>query len=157
KPAAAMILSTADLAELAGIREAAARGVAIRALDANAGFVDGLLRAPHTLAPDALARSGRRAVVAPVATRTVLGDGATRVELIPMRSTRNEHALLVWLPAPRLLWVADALGADPKADPSRVAELASVIAREHLDVDLIVGGQLAPTRWADVRLPSAAP
>jgi hypothetical protein len=150
-PAAAVILSNADLAALSGIREAAARGVTIRALDANAGFVEGLLRAPHTLAPDALARSGRRATVASVATRTVLGNGATRVELIPMRGTLNERVLLVWLPGPRLLWVASALGSDPKANPSRLAELSSVIAREHLDVDTVIGGQLAPTRWADVR------
>jgi hypothetical protein len=30
----------------------------------------------------------------------------------------------------------------------RLAELSSVIARERLDVDTVVGGQLAPTRWA---------
>jgi hypothetical protein len=128
--------------------------VAIRALDANAGFVDGLLRAPHTLAPDALARSGRRATVEPVTARTVLGSGATRAELIPMRAASSEHTLLVWLPGPRLLWIADVLGADPKADPIRLDELASVIARERLDVDRIAGAQLAPTRWADARRPS---
>ena len=153
-PAAAVILSNADLAALSGIREAAARGVAIRALDANAGFVDRLFRAPHTLAPDALARSGRRATIEPVATRTVLGDGATRVELIPMRGTLNERVLLVWLPGPRLLWVAGALGSNPNANPSRLAELSHVIARERLDVDRVAGWQLAPTRWADVRLSS---
>lgn len=125
-----------------------------RALDANAGFVEGLLRAPHTLTPDALARSGRRATVESVATRTVLGNGATRVELIPMRGTLNERVLLVWLPGPRFLWVASALGSNPKANPSRLAELSSVIARERLDVDTIDGGQLAPTRWASVRSPA---
>ena len=150
-PAAAVILSNADRPELSGIREAAARGVAIRALDANAGFVDGLLRAPHTLAPDALARSGRQSTVDPVATRTVLGSGATRVELIPMRGAMNPHTLLVWLPGPRLLWTADALGSDPGADPSRLDEMSKAIAREHLDVERIVGAQLGPTRWADLR------
>jgi hypothetical protein len=151
-PAAAVILSNADRPELSGVREAAARGVAIRALDANAGFVNGLLRAPHTLAPDALARSGRQSTVEPVAARTALGTGATRVELIPMRGAMNPHTLLVWLPGPRLLWAADALGSDPSADPSRLDEMASAIAREHLDVDRIVGAQLAPTRWAGLRL-----
>ena len=155
-PTTAVISSNADLSALAGIREAAARGVAIRALDSNAGFVDSLLRAPHTLDPDALARSVRRATVEPVATRTVLGSGATRVELIPMRGTLNERVLLVWLPAPRLLWVAGALGSNPNANPSRLAELSHAIARERLDVDRVAGSQLAPTRWADVR-PSPVP
>lgn len=115
RPAAAVISSSADVSALSGIREAAARGVAIRALDGNVRFVETLLRAPHTLAPDALARSGRWATVEAVATRAVLGSGATRVELIPMRGTLNERALLVWLPAPRLLWIAGALGSNPSA------------------------------------------
>jgi len=68
-----------------------------------------------------------------------------------MRGTLNERVLLVWLPGPRVLWVAGALGSDPKANPSRLAELSSVIARERLDVDRVVGSQLAATRWADVR------
>jgi hypothetical protein len=156
-PVAAVILSNADRPELSGVREAAARRVAIRALDANAGFVDRLLRAPHTLAADALARSGLRATVEPVATRTVLGAGATRVELIPMRGALSERTLLVWLPGPRLLWTADALGSDPRADPIPLDEMSNAIAREHLDVDRILGAQLAPTRWADVRPPPTAP
>jgi hypothetical protein len=146
----AVIVSHADRPALSGVREAAARGIAIRTLDRNAGFVDGLLRAPHSLAPDALARSGRRATVEPVAARTVIGSGATRVELIPMRGATNAHTLLVWLPGPRLLWTANALGFDPRADPSGLDELAGVIAREHLDVDRIVGAHLAPTRWAEL-------
>jgi hypothetical protein len=155
-PIAAVILSNADLSSMAGIREAAVRGVAIRALDVSAGFVDGLLRAPHTLAPDALARSGRRVTVDPVASRTVLGTGATRVELIPMRGTLNERVLLVWLPGPRLLWVADALGSGPNPNPSRLAEMSDVIARERLDVDIILGARGMPRRWADLQSSPAA-
>jgi hypothetical protein len=50
-----------------------------------------------------------------------------------------------------------ALGADPRTNPSRLAEMSNVIARERLDVDRVVGTQLAPTPWADVRPPPAAP
>jgi hypothetical protein len=58
----------------------------------------------------------------------------------------------VWLPGPRILWVASALSldGDGRASPCRIAELDAVIAREHLDVDRIVGSRLAPTRWASL-------
>ena len=62
-----------------------------------------------------------------------------------MRTSLGEHVLLVWFPAARLLWTASALGATPT--PSRRAELEAVMAREHLDVERVVGAQLAPTRW----------
>jgi len=157
-PPAAVVISDHITTQLAGVREAAARGVAIRVLDANRGFVAGLLAAPYTLAPDALARSGRRAALEAVSTRTVMGSGATRVELIPMRGTLGERVLLAWLPGPRLLWVASALSVDRdgRARPSRLAELTAVIAREHLEVDRVVGAQLAPTGWASLREASAA-
>lgn len=149
-PASAVVLTDHITPTLAGLREAAARGVAIHALDASAGFVADLLAAPHTLAPDALARSGRRPTVHPITARTVLGDGASRVELIPMRTPLCEREVLAWLPGPRLLWVANALpvGRDGRASPSRLAELDAVVAREHLDVDRVVGTLLGPAGWA---------
>jgi hypothetical protein len=153
KPAQAVVLTDHIVPELAGAREAAAHGVAIRALDANRGFVESLLAAPFTLAPDAYARSGRKATVEGIAARTTFGDGATRLELIPLRGTLGERVLLVWLPAARVLWVANALGLDAegRASPSRLAELEAAIAREHLDVDQVVGSQLPPTKWAGLR------
>jgi len=156
KPAATVVLTDHITPTLSGVREAAARGLAIRVLDGNRGFVAGLLAAPYTLAPDALARSGRTPkleALEAIATRTVLGDGPTRMELIPMRGTLGERVLLVWLPAPRLLWVGSAItvGSDGHISPSRRAELDAVIAREHLDVDRVVGAKLAPASWASLR------
>lgn len=150
KPAATVVLTDHFMPTVAGVREAAARGVAIRALDANVGFVDSLLAAPHRLAPDALARSGRRAHAQAITGRTTLGDGATRVELIPMRTALGERIVLAWFPAARLLWTATALSldADGKPTASKLAELDAVIAREQLDVDRVVGSSLAVTPWA---------
>jgi hypothetical protein len=152
KPAASVVLTDHFIPTLAGVREVAARGVAIRALDANVGFVDSLLAAPHTLAPDALARAGRRGHAQAVSARSTLGDGATRVELIPMRTALGERILLAWLPAARLLWTATALAVDADGHPgaSRLAELDAVVAREQLEVDRVVGSQLAITPWANL-------
>jgi hypothetical protein len=158
KPAAQVVLTDQIIPTLSGLREVGARGIALRALDTSADFVAGLLAAPHTLAPDALARSGRRVTVKLIATRTRLGDGAMRLELIPMRTTLGERAVLAWLPGPRLLWVATALTVDGEghANPSRLTELDAVVAREHLDVDRVVGSGLAITSWASLQPPARA-
>lgn len=152
KPVATVVLTGPFIPTLSGVREAASRGLSIRTLDANASFVTSLLSAAHTLAPDALARSARHSQVASITARTALGDGPTRVELIPMRATLGERIVLAWLPAARLLWVATALplGRDGKPDPSRLAELETVVTREHLDVDRVLGSQLAPTSWSSL-------
>jgi hypothetical protein len=157
KPPSAVVLTDHITPQLSGVREAAARGVTLDVLDANLGFVAALLAAPYTLAPDALARTPRRPKLTPISARTVLGDGATRVELIPMRTSLGERVMLAWLPVPRILWVASALALDRdgKATPSRRAELDAVIARDHLDVDRVVGPRLAPTSWASLHKPPA--
>ncbi|WP_394834634.1 hypothetical protein LVJ94_49875 [Pendulispora rubella] len=141
----ALVLTDAIVPQLSGVREAVARGLPVHLLDANRNFVESLLAQPHTLAPDALARSGRAPVLRSVAARTSLGQGAGRIELVPMRTSLGERVLLVWFPAARLLWTASALGTAPT--PSRKAELEAVIAREHLDVGRVVGAQLGPMRW----------
>jgi hypothetical protein len=154
KPAQAVILSDHITPQLSGVREAAARGIPIRALDANRAFVEALLAAPHTLVPDALARSATHPTVTPVTARTSLGDGPTRVELIPLRGSRGERILLVWLPAAKLLWTASLIAlSDGHPDPSRLAELDAAVAREHLTPDRLVGASLPPTPWAALHKP----
>jgi hypothetical protein len=158
KPAAQVVLTDQIIPTLSGLREVGARGIPLRALDTSADFVAGLLAARHTLAPDALARSSRSVKVKLIATRKRLGDGATRLELIPMRTTLGERAVLAWLPGARLLWVATALTVDGEghANPSRLAELEAVVAREHLNVDRVVGSGLASTSWASLQPPARA-
>ena len=96
---------------------------------------------------------------APVASGSpMFGPDSTRCTIPPRRSTSSLVGSVVWLPGPRVLWVASALtvDADGRASPSRLAELEAAIAREHLDVDQIVGAQLPPTSWAGLRkAPSA--
>ncbi len=144
-PPSALVLTDVRVPGLAGAREAAARGVPLEVLDSNHGFVESLLSAPHELMPDALARSGHAAVLRDVPARTSLGQGPSRMELIPMRTSIGERVLLVWFPTAHLLWTANALEAS--TSPSQRAEMVEVIAREHLDVQRVVGSQLPPTAW----------
>lgn len=152
-PPVQAILTDHLIPHLSGVRELVARGVPVRALDENLPFIQSLLAAPHTLAPDALAKRHATAKLSGFGARTAIGSGASRFELIPMRTTLGARVALVWFPEPRLLWISGAL-TDPQPgqplDASRLAELREVVAREHLNVDKVVGSHFGPADWSSV-------
>src|SRR5262249_12346184 len=77
-----------------GIRDYAARGIPICVLDRNVRQIRRALDSPHRFHPDALARKPRAAELRPVGTRTVVGRGANRVELLPVRGETGERMML---------------------------------------------------------------
>ncbi|MDX1380168.1 MAG: hypothetical protein R3233_03565, partial [Xanthomonadales bacterium] len=79
--------------------------------------VRGLLDREHTLCPlEPHDRAGFK--LEAVADRRVLSDGRQRVELLDVGDNpHTEHMLVVWLPGPRILYVADLLtGNDGRPD-----------------------------------------
>lgn len=136
-----------------GVRAAGAEPVTILTHEVNRAFVDGILAAPATVAPDHLARSGRKATVEGVRDRRVLTDGARTVEVHHIAANpHHEGMLMVYLPRERLLIQADAFTpAPPNTPPATPANpfnvnLADNIARLKLDVDrlLPLHGRIVP-------------
>ena len=77
----------------------------------DAEAVETMLRQAHTLCPDA-GHDGGRFDIEPVGDRRVISDGTQRVELLDVSGNPHaDHLLAVWLPGPRILYVADLLTA----------------------------------------------
>lgn len=136
-----------------GLRAAVAEGATlITPVHAKAWF-DMVLANPNTIAPDALARSGRKAVVEGVAGMRRITDSARTVELLLAEGSFHAQGfMMVWLPQERLLIQADAFtpGA-PNTPPPAVpnpnhVNLADNIARWRLNVDRILPlhGRIVP-------------
>lgn len=149
------VLSTSDSwPHVGGVREAIAEGLPVYALDLNIPLLQRLVEAPHTLHPDRLQRQPRLPAWRMVSRREVIGKGANRIELYPLRGADTGRQYMVYLPALKLLYASDTLALDPKTgalyQPELMLEVMQAVEREHLDVRTVFAMHQGPTPWAQV-------
>jgi hypothetical protein len=148
------VLSTSDSwPHVGGVRYDVAQGVPIYILDLNKPLLERMVRAPHTLDPDALAGSSRQPRWNLVTGPTQLGTGANRMLLIPLRGASTERQYMVYFPEHRLLYASDTLVLnDDKTiyDPELTREVEQAVQRDHLDVETVFAMHQAPVAWKDV-------
>ncbi len=106
-PVKAVVASTAFYWHMAGLREYAARGIPIYTRDRNVAVVRAMLAAPHTLAPDALARAPHPAVdVLGVAAPTTIGKGRNAIVVMPVLEG-EQPMVMSWIADAHLLHTAE--------------------------------------------------
>jgi glyoxylase-like metal-dependent hydrolase (beta-lactamase superfamily II) len=129
---------------LGGLRYAVAEGATIITQAGTRRFYEEVLERPHTVKPDRLAQSPRKAVIETVDDTRVLTDGSR--ELVIHRLQGFSHCdtmLMAYLPAERILIETDAYNPPPADAPPAPAvsplfvTLHDNIQRLKLDVDQI--------------------
>jgi glyoxylase-like metal-dependent hydrolase (beta-lactamase superfamily II) len=138
KPVKAVVTTSDAWPHVAGLREYAARGVPIYALDLNEAIVRRTLAASHKQKPDALQEHPRQPVLRIVRAKTVIGAGRNRIELYPLRGEGSERQLMAYFPDHKLLYGSDAFGPGSDAGyfhPQTVSEVVQAVLREHLAVE----------------------
>jgi glyoxylase-like metal-dependent hydrolase (beta-lactamase superfamily II) len=155
KPIKAVVTTSDAWPHVGGIREYVAKGVPIYALDLNVSILSRIIKAPHTLSPDSLSKAPKAPVFHPVAARTTIGTGDTRMDLIPMRGEYGERMMMIWFPGPGLLYTSDLLQRDRSGKSffmmAMPAEVVDAVAREKIEgIDKVFGMHLASTAWAEV-------
>jgi glyoxylase-like metal-dependent hydrolase (beta-lactamase superfamily II) len=81
KPIRYLVVSHHHFDHSGGVRAFAGEGVTLITHDANRAYVETIVAAPATVAPDHLSKSGRKAAVEGVRDRRVLTDGTRTVEI----------------------------------------------------------------------------
>ncbi len=110
----AVVLSHFHGDHAGGVRAFVAAGARVLAAPPAAAAVRRLVEAPHTLAPDRLARAPRELRLEVVTGAHTLGSGARRVEILDVGPNPHTDAMLVVrLPALDWLFVSDLLDAAP--------------------------------------------
>ena len=146
------IISTSDSwPHVGGIRLDVAQGIPVYILDLNQPLLERMLAAPHTLSPDALTQSPHKPAWRIVSGKTVVGSGANRMELYPLRGASTERQLMVYFPEHRLLYASDTLAINDDHslyDPELMREVVAAVEREHLTVDTVFAMHQAPIPWA---------
>jgi hypothetical protein len=148
------VLSTSDSwPHVGGIRFDVAQRVPLYVLDLNEPLLDRILAAPHRINPDDLQRSPHRPEWHLVSGKTVVGSGANRMELYPLRGPSTERQYMVYFPEHKLLYASDTLVLKENHtlyDPELMQEVRLAVEREHLIVDTVYAMHEAPMSWKDV-------
>ena len=145
KPIRYVINSHHHFDHAGGLRMAVAEGAEIVGSAMARPYFERILANPNTIAPDALAKSGKRATVSGVDGKRVFTDGKRSVEVYFIEGSVHAHGFnMVYLPAEKLLIEADAYtpGAPNSPTPAVIngnnLNLVQNIDRLKLGVDRIL-------------------
>lgn len=150
----AVVTTSDSWPHLAGIREYAARGIPIYALDLSEPIVRRTLNASYASHPDALQHAPRRQDLHFISRKTLIGAGPNRIELYPLRGETSERQMMAYLPGQRLLYGSDPFqrnGDGEYSDDQAVSELLDAVTREHLDVDRFFMMHVGPTPFSELK------
>ena len=127
-----------------GLRTYAARGATIITDEINKAYYEKVFRLPHTLHPDELSLSGRKARIEGVADSRTLTDGTHRVELYHLRNAGHVDGMLIaYLPKEKIVVEADEFTGGPANPPGApnpfAAALVDDLERLKLDYQIVLG------------------
>ena len=146
------VLSTSDSwPHVAGVRTAVSLGLPVYILDLNQPLLDRMVAAPHTLQPDALAKSPKPAQWQIVSGKLVVGTGPNRMELYPIRGASTERQYMVYFPEHKILYASDTLVVNDDGsiyDPELMREVVAAVNREHLDVTTVFAMHQTPIPYS---------
>ena len=150
------VLSTSDSwPHTGGVRFAVAQGLLVYILDLNRPLLDKMMKAPHTLDPDALqsSKNPKEPHWKIVSEKEDVGGGENRLELYPLRGASTERQYLVYFPGSRLLYASDTLALNEDGslyDPELMREVAQAVKRANLKVDTVFAMHEGPMPWDQV-------
>jgi glyoxylase-like metal-dependent hydrolase (beta-lactamase superfamily II) len=119
KPIRYGIISHHHFDHTGGIAGVVAEGITIVTPEVNKAFLEKALSGPRTLAPDAMAKSGRKPVIEGFkGDKRVFTDGNRTVEIHVIKGLPHADGLVIaWLPKEKILAYADMFNFPPASDP----------------------------------------
>lgn len=148
------VFSTSDSwPHTGGVRQCVALGLPVFILDLNQPILERIVAAPHTMHPDLLAQSPKQPDWKAVSQKVVVGAGANRAELYPLRGASTERQYMVYFPEHYLLYASDTLVLNDNGslyDPELMREVFDAVTRERLNVTTVFAMHQAPLPWKQV-------
>jgi glyoxylase-like metal-dependent hydrolase (beta-lactamase superfamily II) len=118
KPIRYAVLSHHHFDHTSGLPAVVAEGATIVTHEINKEFFERALGAPRTLRPDAMALSGKQAVIEGVGAKRVFADALHTLELHHIQGLPHaEDMLVMYLPKEKIVVFADMYNVPPATDP----------------------------------------
>jgi glyoxylase-like metal-dependent hydrolase (beta-lactamase superfamily II) len=151
KPIKYVVNSHNHFDHLGGVRAAMAEGYTVVTQASNTLYYQKIAAMPHTVAPDRLAKAGKKPLIEGVAEKRVFTDETNSLELYRLSTDHCDSMLIAYLPKAKILveadmWNPPAANAPPAAAVNPVTvQLVDGIKKLNLDVQQIAGlhGRLA--------------
>jgi glyoxylase-like metal-dependent hydrolase (beta-lactamase superfamily II) len=138
KPLTQAIVTHHHLDHTAGLRAAVAEGLTIVTHRVNEAWFREMVRRPHAIAADALARAPRPLKIVAFDDAYTIKDAAMEVNLLHLvNSTHGDGLIAIYFPRERLYAEADVWNPGAQIQP-HVRSLAEEIGRRRLAIDRIV-------------------
>ena len=151
-PIKAVITTSDAWPHFGGVREYVARGIPVYALDLNLPILNRMVKSFRRLKPDALERKPRKPDFRVVSAKTIIGDGANRLELYPVRTETGERMIMIYFPQHHLLYGSDLIQPDRGGlfNAQYAYEAAQAVKREGLTVENIYAMHMNVSPWSKV-------
>jgi glyoxylase-like metal-dependent hydrolase (beta-lactamase superfamily II) len=107
KPLTELVNSHHHFDHSGGIRAAIAEGLTIFTHQGNVALFESMAKRPHTVVPDALAKSPKAAMIKGISQDATLSDATMTVQLLPYSGPHSETMLVAYFARKRLLVEAD--------------------------------------------------
>jgi glyoxylase-like metal-dependent hydrolase (beta-lactamase superfamily II) len=157
KPLTTVVMTHHHFDHEGGIRAAISEGLTVVAQKGTAAFLQSAATRPHTIVPDALAKTQKPLKLETVDEETVLKDGATTMNLYRIAGSPHADTLLMaYLPASRTLIEADVFTPGSPVNMFS-ANLLDNIKRLGIRVDRIVPIHGTLATYADLLKTQAPP
>jgi hypothetical protein len=138
KPVTEAVVTHHHFDHTGGLRAAIAEGLTIITHRVNEAWFREMVRRPHTLAPDALAKAPRPLRIVAVDDSHTLKDASREVQLLHLvDSTHGDGILAIYFPRERLYAEPDVWNPGARIQP-HVRSLAADIERRGLQIDRII-------------------
>jgi glyoxylase-like metal-dependent hydrolase (beta-lactamase superfamily II) len=155
KPVGAVVNTHYHWDHAGGLRAVIVAGIPIVTHERNADFIHGVAAARKTVAPDALARRGRDALLREVTDSLVLGSGERRVVVYVLPTAHGEGMLAAFVPAGGIFFTSDVLPGNAASVAAGSREVMALARGHRLAVRRVAGGHGDVMPWADVERAAA--
>ena len=147
KPLTELVNSHHHFDHSGGIRAAIAEGLTVITHQGNVALFENMAKRPHTIVPDALAKSPKPAMIKGIAEDTTLSDSAMTMQLLPYSGPHAETMLVAYFPRERMLVEADVY--NPGGQVFMFAgHFLQELKKRNLRIDRIVPLHAKPAPWA---------